>query len=476
MTSDSLSARFKPDLRSPGFTKLRRGVIFASLRVLILVVVDTIAITAGWLLAVTYGTPLVSQWTAQNGLHFLPFVLAVTLGVIAARGMYRAGGNRRDYLGMLKAITLSQVLMLLVAFLYEPDDYISRSTFLLSWMLTIAFINFGRYLFHLGTELLRTRGLGCHSVFLIADTDCRETSLKLIRQEKCYSILGVTGASALDRANRDSTFETLQNLGVEEAFVSWNAIRNRLYLCWHFQSAGITLRILPTEVDSFFPKSEFWTIGGVPSLTVQSPMIVGGDYWVKRGFDFFAALLAVLLLSPIYLLIAVAIKLDSPGPIFFRQTRIGLHGRRFKVWKFRTMVANADQLQAALEKQNEMKDGVLFKMKQDPRITKLGNFLRQYSLDELPQLFNVVLGEMSLVGPRPLPVRDVERFKERHYIRQEVLPGITGLWQVSGRSNITDFEQAVDLDISYIANWSLWMDLSILLQTVKVVLFREGAY
>ena len=140
------------------------------------------------------------------------------------------------------------------------------------------------------------------------------------------------------------------------------------------------------------------------------------------------------------------------------------------------MVVNAAQLQATLESKNEMKDGVLFKMKDDPRITKIGGFLRQYSLDELPQIFNVLLGEMSLVGPRPLPIRDVERFKEWHYIRQEVLPGITGLWQVSGRSDITDFDEAVNLDIAYIANWSLWMDLKILLQTVNVVLHKTGAY
>ncbi|PAX52299.1 hypothetical protein CK510_20085 [Brunnivagina elsteri CCALA 953] len=123
-----------------------------------------------------------------------------------------------------------------------------------------------------------------------------------------------------------------------------------------------------------------------------------------------------------------------------------------------------------------MKDGVLFKMKDDPRIPILGKFLRRYSLDELPQLFNVVLGEMSLVGPRPLPVRDVEKFAKQHFIREEVLPGVTGLWQVSGRSNITDFEQVVGLDVSYMENWSLWLDLRILFQTVKVVFVKEGAY
>ena len=140
------------------------------------------------------------------------------------------------------------------------------------------------------------------------------------------------------------------------------------------------------------------------------------------------------------------------------------------------MVANADKLQAKLEANNEIKDGVLFKMKDDPRITRVGRILRRYSLDELPQLFNILLGEMSLVGPRPLPTRDVERFTNRHFIRQEVLPGITGLWQVSGRSTIDNFEDVVNLDMAYITNWSLWLDLKIILKTVKVVLTKDGAY
>ncbi|MBA3923852.1 MAG: sugar transferase, partial [Nostocaceae cyanobacterium] len=180
--------------------------------------------------------------------------------------------------------------------------------------------------------------------------------------------------------------------------------------------------------------------------------------------------------SPLYLCIALLIKLDSPGPIFYKQTRIGLHGHPFKVWKFRTMVMNADKLQKELEARNEMQDGVLFKMKDDPRITTLGKFLRRYSLDEIPQLFNVLFGEMSLVGPRPLPTRDVEKFSKHHFIRHEILPGITGLWQVSGRSDIIDFEKVIRLDVTYMENWSLSLDLQILLQTVRVILEKKGAY
>ena len=175
------------------------------------------------------------------------------------------------------------------------------------------------------------------------------------------------------------------------------------------------------------------------------------------------------------LFIATLIKLDSPGNILYKQTRVGLKGNHFKIWKFRTMVANASELQHKLEAQNEIQGGILFKIKDDPRITKIGKYLRRYSLDELPQLFNVLRGEMSLVGPRPLPVRDVAKFSQNHLFRQEVLPGITGLWQVSGRSD-TGSDGVFHLDCEYIENWSLALDFRILLQTVQVVFCAKGAY
>ncbi len=203
---------------------------------------------------------------------------------------------------------------------------------------------------------------------------------------------------------------------------------------------------------------------------------IGKYYLVKRFMDFSFAALFLSLTWPVYLMIALAIKLDSPGPVFFKQVRVGLHQKEFKVWKFRTMRTDAEQLQKELEALNEVKDGVIFKIKDDPRITGIGSFLRRYSLDELPQLFNVLLGDMALVGPRPLPTRDVDKFSSHHHFRHEVLPGVTGLWQVSGRSNIVDFEQVIKLDFSYIRDWSLAMDLRILLKTVMVVLKKEGAY
>jgi exopolysaccharide biosynthesis polyprenyl glycosylphosphotransferase len=231
-----------------------------------------------------------------------------------------------------------------------------------------------------------------------------------------------------------------------------------------------------SSLENFYQKSELKMVGGLPSINLCPPLITGSDFWLKRCFDFCCATLFVVIASPIYIVIALLIKLDSPGSVFYKQTRIGLHGRAFKVWKFRTMVTNAEELQKRLEASNEMKNNILFKIKNDPRITCVGKFLRRYSLDELPQLFNVILGEMSLVGPRPLPVRDVEKFAEHHFIRHKVLPGITGLWQVSGRSDITDFEEVLRLDITYIENWSLSLDWQILLQTIMVIMKQKGAY
>lgn len=196
---------------------------------------------------------------------------------------------------------------------------------------------------------------------------------------------------------------------------------------------------------------------------------------IKRLFDVVASSIGVVVISPVLLIIAICIKVDDPhGPVFYAQTRVGKDGHEFKIIKFRSMVSNADELLAKLQDQNEV-DGAMFKMKDDPRITRVGRVIRKYSLDELPQLINVVTGSMSIVGPRPPLVSEVEQYTEYDKQRLLVTPGATGMWQVGGRNDV-DFDEMVRLDLTYIQNRSVWLDLKIMLETVKVMIKPNGAY
>jgi lipopolysaccharide/colanic/teichoic acid biosynthesis glycosyltransferase len=198
------------------------------------------------------------------------------------------------------------------------------------------------------------------------------------------------------------------------------------------------------------------------------------DFVIKRAFDLLGAALLLVFLSPLLGLIAIAIKLDSRGPVLFRSMRPGIGGTPFPCFKFRTMRQGAERMQEELEDANEM-GGALFKIREDPRVTNVGSFLRRWSLDELPQLLNVLRGEMSLVGPRPLPQRDYDRLEDWHRKRYLVLPGMTGLWQVSGRSEL-DFDELVRLDFLYLERWSVFVDLSIVLKTIPAVIRSRGAW
>ena len=195
----------------------------------------------------------------------------------------------------------------------------------------------------------------------------------------------------------------------------------------------------------------------------------------KRGFDIISALILLMVLGPLLAIVALLIKCDTKGPVFFHQKRVGLGGSSFTMWKFRSMSTDAEETKSLLEKDNEMHNGVLFKMKQDPRITRVGSLIRKASIDELPQLLNVLKGDMSLVGPRPPLPQEVAKYSRKDFQRLMVLPGITCLWQVCGRSDIP-FEQQVELDLQYIESQSFWFDVVLLLRTIPAVLTAKGAY
>jgi exopolysaccharide biosynthesis polyprenyl glycosylphosphotransferase len=237
---------------------------------------------------------------------------------------------------------------------------------------------------------------------------------------------------------------------------------------------GVTVRIAPSTMEILVHRAEFVPGTSVPLFELRPPVFDGFDYAVKRTFDFLGSLALVILLSPLLLLISVAVFISSRGPILYRSRRPGIGGEPFSCFKFRTMRSGADQQQADIESLNEA-SGPLFKIRDDPRMTSVGRFLRRFSLDELPQLLNVLLGQMSLVGPRPLPQRDFDQLEEWHKKRYLVLPGITGLWQVSGRSEL-DFDDLVRLDFLYLERWSVALDLTILVKTVPAVFTRRGAF
>jgi exopolysaccharide biosynthesis polyprenyl glycosylphosphotransferase len=253
---------------------------------------------------------------------------------------------------------------------------------------------------------------------------------------------------------------------------NFERVENVIRLC---ETEGVEAWLVADFFATQIAKASFDELFGRPLLVFRSAPETSWQMLAKQLLDFFGALAALLFFGPLMLAIAILIKCTSPGPVLFRQQRSGLNGAPFSIYKFRTMNTNAEQFKHELAAMNEM-SGPVFKVTNDPRITPIGHWLRKFSLDELPQLFNVLHGEMSLVGPRPLPVDEVRRFHDlAHRRRLSVKPGLTCLWQVSGRNKISDFKDWVRLDLQYIDNWSIWLDLAILVRTIPVVLLGTGA-
>lgn len=311
---------------------------------------------------------------------------------------------------------------------------------------------------------------------------------------------------SIDRAKAEAELERIDHIPVVaggEDFVAWvreHAIDEAFIYVDHLDDTLVTEAVseleqmgipvtmnlpsverLEKRLESLFneqytPKieKELDYNGYVPVLTMGPPVQKMRYMVLKRTLDICGGIVGGLIAAVLYVFVGLAIKLDSPGPILFAQERIGKNGRKFKIYKFRSMYQDAEERKKALMAQNEM-SGLMFKMKDDPRITKVGKFIRKTSLDEFPQFFNVLKGDMSLVGTRPPTVGEFKEYSNYHKRRLSMKPGITGMWQVSGRSDITDFEEVVRLDCSYIDNWSLWLDIKILLKTVAVVFKHEGS-
>lgn len=323
-------------------------------------------------------------------------------------------------------------------------------------------------------------GRGLRNVLILGTTNVAK---KLARHLSSDTRLGYVVKGFLDdHRNGDSrvigTFEELPTIlrshFIDEVFVTLPADRALIErLALEAASYRVDVKVVPDLFNVFGWHAPVEYAGGVPVIALHRERKPRIQLYLKRAIDLIGAAGGIIILSPVVLLISLLILIDSGGPIFYRSERVGHKGRIFLCWKFRTMVSNAESLLDSLLHLNERKD-ILFKMSNDPRLTRVGRFLRRYSLDELPQLLNVLAGDMSLVGPRPPTPREYEQYQLEHLRRLEVIPGMTGLWQVSARSD-PSFETYIRYDLEYIEDWSLWLDFKVLAKTIPTVLSGNGA-
>ena len=311
---------------------------------------------------------------------------------------------------------------------------------------------------------------------------------ELIEEIKRKPHLGLKVIGILDKAKIENKVNGVKVLGdisqfeevckkyfIDEVFITTSSQKLISDIMRKARNLRIAVRVVPIGFKDALVRIEIHKLGMVPLLTYKEKEIHPAELVGKRIFDITISLTLLILLSPFFLIIALLIKLDSPGPVFFVQKRMGRKGRIFNFYKFRTMVKDAEKLKPLLRDKNEVKGGVIFKIKDDPRVTRIGRFLRKYSLDELPQLVNVLKGDMSLVGPRPFLVEESQKIEYKFLSRLDIRPGITGMAQVRGRSDLS-FYRWVKWDLWYVNNWSFLLDLKILWWTISAVLKRKGAY
>jgi exopolysaccharide biosynthesis polyprenyl glycosylphosphotransferase len=378
------------------------------------------------------------------------------------------------------------VLMLAITFVFRPQVY-SRVMLIEAGLLTTVLIGLARIVERVAVARLRAKGVGIKRVVIVGAGESGRTVMRTIvaQPELGYRVIGFVDDNPDKGSTNIGPFKALgalENLPsaieqeqADEVIITlpWMYHRKIMGIVQECARRQVRARIVPDLFQMSLSQVDVQDLGGVPLIGVGEVSISKGALLFKRAIDVVGAGIVLALGAPLLSVIALAVRLDSPGPVLFHQTRMG-RGRTFEMYKFRSMRSEAEAEKEALTDLNEA-DGPLFKMRKDPRLTRVGRFLRRRSMDELPQLWNVLKGEMSLVGPRPPLPSEVQRYQEWHKKRLDAPPGMTGLWQVSGRSHVS-FDEMVLLDIYYIENWSPWLDLKILLRTAPKVLCGEGAY
>jgi exopolysaccharide biosynthesis polyprenyl glycosylphosphotransferase len=466
---------------------LRWSMTRRTARVLSLLLIDLVGLTGAMTTALWLKLSLQSQGGLSIALHqarhWSDFAYLVTV-LLFARVDLDSERARRPGLAKIAGALFQAAVILLVFSLADGQHFSSYYIFYASLIFATSYICLLRYLHTRATGwLLASAGYERRALLVGSGRQIDDVAHALSNRARTnVDVIGFISVSS----RPDNGLRSLGSLAdlpdillgaqIQEVILTDPDFPQdmALELIDTCHQLGVNVQIAPSTMEILIDRAEFVPGATLPLFRVKPPVFEGVDYALKRTFDLTVASLALVLTLPMMLLIALLVKVSSRGPVIYRSLRPGLAGRPFYCLKFRTMLNNADQIQDDLEPLNE-KSGALFKIKDDPRLTPIGVWLRQFSLDELPQLINVIRGEMSLVGPRPLPLRDYEKLENWHKKRYLVLPGITGLWQVSGRSEL-DFDDLVRLDFLYLEEWSLFLDLSILIKTIPAVFTRRGAY
>ncbi len=383
---------------------------------------------------------------------------------------------------VIKSISISTLVIIVLAFLLRIQDF-PRSVMILNAVVITGFCSIWRVLKRLLVNYLVSNGYNNFNTLIIG---AGKTGILLAGEINRQPALGLKIKGFLDDyktgkcenwpvlGKLDGLQEIIHREFIHKIFITiYPDHQSFIKLLEIAREEGLAVRVVPQGYEYMANDFIKFNIGIIPILE-YSDIDVNYRQKLKRVFDIVFSFLLMVFLLPVFIALAVLIKLDSPGPVFYRSRRYGRYGRMFNMYKFRSMVVNADELLAKLKDKNEV-DGPIFKIKKDPRITRMGAFLRRYSLDELPQILNVLKGDMSLVGPRPFPITQLEKEDLRQLKRLGIRPGITGLWQIRGRSDVS-FNKLLRWDIWYIKNWSFWLDLYILFQTFPVVVKGKGAY
>ena len=491
-TAGDADPRPSADVRAGGIYVLSRRPWVALLRrassVLALASLDIVGLALGLYAALVvrelvYGHTSI-YWSVvwEGPKHWLRFLVPITLIVFWQAGLY-APRERRSGLGRV-VTSLVLVAAIVLAFGIGTGYHFSTTGLVPTATVISAIVIVVLRAAYESTslELLRLVGVRRRAI-LVGEGESLEhlhRSLGSSRGGIDYSFLGAvtqTGVPGLRVLGGLGELPAiLEQTATDELILSEGDFDERLVLemVEAAHRRGVKVRLAPRTTELLVQQGEYVPGQGVPLFELRPPVLTGAEWAVKRTFDVTVSGALALLGLPLWALLAIAIKLESRGPVFYVDRRVGVGEREFGMLKFRTMVAGAAEQQPQLEAANEA-TGALFKIRDDPRVTRVGRLLRRLSVDELPQVLNVLRGEMSLVGPRPLPLRDYELLAPWHRKRYLVLPGVTGLWQISGRSTLS-FDDLVRLDFTYLENWSLWLDISIILRTLPAVLARKGAY